>query len=90
MLSFNLSEPVTLKRFLALDLVFILGIFPSVLIYSYLLSLRGTKQSIVHQIFMMLLYKAIFLAIQFLYRQKQVELLYFFTTGFVDFPLLLL
>jgi hypothetical protein len=37
MLSFNLPEPVTLKRFLALDLVFILGIFPSVLIYSYLL-----------------------------------------------------
>jgi hypothetical protein len=36
MLSFNLSEPVTLNRFLALDLVFILGIFPSVLIYSYL------------------------------------------------------
>jgi hypothetical protein len=30
-------EPVTLNRFLALDLVFILGIFPSVLIYSYLL-----------------------------------------------------
>jgi hypothetical protein len=29
-------EPVTLNRFLALDLVFILGIFPSVLIYSYL------------------------------------------------------
>jgi hypothetical protein len=27
MLSFNLPEPVTLNRFLALDLVFILGIF---------------------------------------------------------------
>jgi hypothetical protein len=27
MLSFNFPEPVTLKRFLALDLVFILGIF---------------------------------------------------------------
>jgi hypothetical protein len=43
MLSFNLSEPVTLKRFLALDLVFILGIFFLFLIYSYLLIFLEVK-----------------------------------------------
>jgi hypothetical protein len=70
MLSFNLSEPVTLKRFLALDLVFIF-IFPSVLIYSYLLSLRGTSNLLSFiKFFYDALYKAIFLAIQFLYRQN--------------------